>query len=290
MVDGSFWLFICTVACWIKQAAFRFAFSSLDLDTVSADLDTIIEATTRGVSGDSITVAGVGDNDAEATAELDLGGEGSGALDTIVEAAAPGAEGNTITIELVGDSAGAGGVTIDEVGDAVTIHFEDGVSTVGDVETAIGTATLIAVKTAGTGATILAAATDELPATPLAGGLDSEGVTIVEDVAAQTVVIHWADGESTVEDVEEAITADATLISVKTAGTGATVLGSDDDFAATALDGGDAEDAELATAADGSMYVPAGVFVTLDGTVGARLSVIRASGDGTASLTRAKAS
>ena len=46
--------------------------------------------------------------------------------------------------------------------------------------------------------------------------------------------------------------------------------------------------APTATAADGSMYVPAGVTLLLDGTLGAKLSVIRAAGDGTASLTRAK--
>jgi hypothetical protein len=43
-----------------------------------------------------------------------------------------------------------------------------------------------------------------------------------------------------------------------------------------------------ATAADGSLYLPAGVSILLDGTAGAALSVIRASGDGTASLTRAR--
>ena len=109
--------------------------ASLDLDTVSADLDTIVEATSAGTAG------------------------------------------NDITVEVVGDSPAAGGVTIDVVGNAVTIHFEDGVSTVGDVETAIaalaGADDIIAVKTAGTGATVLDAATDEVVATNLAGGLDN---------------------------------------------------------------------------------------------------------------------
>lgn len=109
--------------------------ASLDLDTVSADLDTIVEAATAGTAGNGITVA------------------------------------------VVGDSPAAGGVTIDVVDNAVTIHFEDGVSTVGDVETAIaalaGADDIIDVKTAGTGATVLDAATDEVVATALAGGLDN---------------------------------------------------------------------------------------------------------------------
>lgn len=46
--------------------------------------------------------------------------------------------------------------------------------------------------------------------------------------------------------------------------------------------------APVATAGDGSMFVPAGVVVSLDGGLGAKLSVIQASANGSASLTRAK--
>ena len=107
----------------------------------------------------------------EKKASLDLGGEGAGALDTIVQAKVGGTAGDDITVELVGDSGAAEGVTIDEDGTAVTIHFEDDVSTVADVEAAIGTdSTLIEVGTAGTGATVLDAATDEFAAANLAGG------------------------------------------------------------------------------------------------------------------------
>ncbi len=114
---------------------------------------------------------------AEVAAELDLDTV-TGDLDTIIEAAAPGVEGNDITVTVVGDSAPAAGVTISEVGNLVTIHFETAVSTVADVEAAItAEANLIAVKTTGTGATVLDAATDECTAESLAGGL-TEGVTI----------------------------------------------------------------------------------------------------------------
>jgi hypothetical protein len=286
MATDTFWIFVCSVAAWIKQAAFRFAYSSLDLDTVSTDLDTIVRATTRGVAGDEITVAGIGDNDALTKASLAMAGP-STLCDTVIEAAVGGADGNDATIAFVADGTGAG--TLDESGwPVVVFHYETLVTTVTNFESAIAGSTNLDVKTGGTGANVLADPGDTFAATSLAGGLDSEGVTIVEDLDAKTVVIHWADGESTVDDVETAIAADATLIAVLTTGTGVTVLGTNDDFVATALDGGDAEDAELATAADGSMYVPAGVTFILDGTAGARLSVIRAAGDGTASLTRAK--
>lgn len=129
--------------------------ASLDLDTVSADLDTVVEATTAGTAG------------------------------------------NAISIIVVGDSPAAGGVTIDVVGDVVTIHFEDGVSTVTDVETAIaalaGADDIIGVKTGGTGATVLDAATDEVAETSLAGGLDNY-TTAVELINGGVVSIMGSAG------------------------------------------------------------------------------------------------
>lgn len=113
-------------------------------------------------------------NTADVKAELDLDTP-SAALDTIVEATTAGAAGNNITIAGAADSAPAGGVTISRISTAFTIHWEDGVSTVGDVETAIGALAgaddLFGVKTPGTGATVLAAA-DAFAATALAGGSD----------------------------------------------------------------------------------------------------------------------
>jgi len=108
-------------------------------------------------------------------AELDLGGEGSGQLDTIVEPRSLHAgDGNGITVATQADSAAGDGVTIEEDLDAlaVVIHYEDGVSTVADVEAAIADSTLIQVKTTGTAATVLVGA-DEITATALAGGTDS---------------------------------------------------------------------------------------------------------------------
>lgn len=46
--------------------------------------------------------------------------------------------------------------------------------------------------------------------------------------------------------------------------------------------------APTAAAADGSMFVPAGAIIMIDGGLGVALSVIRDTADGKASLTRAK--
>lgn len=155
----------------------------------SATWNTIVEAAEayEGGAGNSITLAaaagnlwvpGVGTLTAAGNAtdavkaELDLDGVTQD-LDTIVQAKLGGIAGNDITITVVGDSALAAGVTISEVGNAVTIHFEDGVSTVLDVEAAIGTdSDLIEVKTAGTAATVLDAATDECTEEALASGAE----------------------------------------------------------------------------------------------------------------------
>jgi hypothetical protein len=186
MVSGAYYMFICSVACWIKQA-------------VATYLETY--------------------------AELDLGTLADGDCDTVVRYATRGTAGNAVTVELVGDSAPAGGVTIDESTDDVVIHYESGVSTVANVETAVSASTKLAVKTAGTAGTVLTAPADDFEATALAGG-----------------------GEDDLAEVT----------------------------------------APIAAAADASVYIPAGTITLIDGMLGDSLSVVRASGDGTASLTRAR--
>jgi hypothetical protein len=156
----------------------------------SATWNTIVEAVSEGGPGSLVTLAATADgtwvpnigtftistNPTNAKAELDLDTP-SAALDTIVQAKLRGTGGNSITIAMAADSDPAGGVTIEEVGNVITIHVEDGVSTVLDVETAItAESTLIEVKTAGTAATVLAGA-DAFAATALAGGT-TETVTI----------------------------------------------------------------------------------------------------------------
>ena len=141
-------------------------------------------------------------------ATLDLGGVGSGDLDTIVRAKSPGTAGNSITVAAVGDS--GGGVTITEVGNAVTIHYESGVSDVAAVESAIGSqSSLIEVATAGTGATVLTAPGDNFSATNLAGGL---GVALTAEVPAATrdACVEECGFEFTTGDLE--VNSDGNLI------------------------------------------------------------------------------
>ena len=210
--------------------------ATLDLGTLADEaLDTVIRAKAFGAAGAQIEVAAAGDNSPAIKAELDLGAETEN-VDTVIEATVAGSAGDAITIAFVADGTGAGSFTRSVA--ALTFHFEDGVTTVTNFESAVaalaGGDDIIGVKTAGTGANILAAPGDVLAATNLAGGDDTEGATVVED--GTTVTIHYVDGESTVANVEAAI-AESTLIEVDTTGTGATVLDqADDDFEATALE------------------------------------------------------
>ncbi len=115
----------------------------------------------------------------------------AGGFNTVLQAHTPGVAGNIITVALVGDSAPAGGVTIARTGTAFIIHYESGVSTVSDVETAVtalaGANDLIDVKTGGTGATVLTAPGDNHAATNL-----SAGTTSRIDMETQTVRIDPA--------------------------------------------------------------------------------------------------
>jgi len=91
-------------------------------------------------------------------------------IDTTVKAKVGGKGGNNITFRTVADGAGVGSLT--ESGNAVTFHYQTGVTTVTNLETAIGTSTLIEVDAPGTGANILVSPGDTIPATALAGGVN----------------------------------------------------------------------------------------------------------------------
>lgn len=95
--------------------------------------------------------------------------------DTVLEAVTGGSAGNSITIAMVADSVAGVSIAVVPAAKTVVIHFQDGVSTVANVETAIaalaGANKIVRTKTTGTGATVLHAVTDEFAATPLAGGV-----------------------------------------------------------------------------------------------------------------------
>src|SRR5688572_2058574 len=179
----------------IRLLPARGTHASLDIETPATDWDTVIEAVVEGGAGNLITLAGTADA-LRSFLDLDTVTQD---LDTIVEAVDVYELGDDITVEVLGDSGAAEGVTIEEdtVARTVVVHFEDGVSTVGDVETAIDAeSTLIRVKTAGTGATVLDAATDETATPePLA-----DGVVVGFVVTDTAIVYHFSDGETTVAD------------------------------------------------------------------------------------------
>ncbi len=126
--------------------------------------------------------------------------------------------------------------TVTEVGDAVTLHATNGVTTVAQMESAItAESTKIEVGTAGTGATVLVTG-DAFAATALAGGSSGTAANVTEIGSA--VTLHGTNGETTVALMEAAITALATKITVGTAGTAGTVLNSGSAFAVQSLAGG----------------------------------------------------
>jgi hypothetical protein len=157
----------------------------------------------------TVVAAALAANSGKATKSLAIGGS---ALDTVVQAHTAGAAGNSITVRAVGDSAPAGGVTISRAGTAFTIHFEDGVSTVADVEAAIaalaGADDLFDILTAGTGATVLSVPGDEFIATALAGGSDTgNAFTVVSPASSRnlrvTMAAGWDGGDVTVVGTDQ---------------------------------------------------------------------------------------
>jgi hypothetical protein len=109
--------------------------------------------------------------DAAVKSLLNFTGLGCPLLTTTVKAKVAGVDGNLLTVTVVGDSLPAGGVTIGEVGNATTIHYESGVSTEAQVEAAItGTSTLLDVFTAGGG--VVAIGPGGWGPTYLTGGFD----------------------------------------------------------------------------------------------------------------------
>lgn len=97
-------------------------------------------------------------------------------FDTVVQATATGVGGNQISVKLIGDSASGVVITVNAQAKKVEIHFQTGVSTITNVETAIaalaGQNDIIGTKTPGTGATVLTAALSTMTDfVPLTGGV-----------------------------------------------------------------------------------------------------------------------
>lgn len=108
-------------------------------------------------------------------ASLDLGTVTTH-VDTVIRAKVPGKGGDNISIALTKRLSGSG-VTYSESGNAITVLYEDGVSTVANFETALASSTLIEIESAGTPGNIFSDPSDTITATHLATGEDQLLVT-----------------------------------------------------------------------------------------------------------------
>lgn len=97
-------------------------------------------------------------------------------VDTIVRAKVPGRGGDSISIAFVKRTSGSG-ITYSENGNAITVLYEDAVSTVALFEAALSASTLIEIQSAGTPAHVLHDPADTFGTTHLASGVDQLLVT-----------------------------------------------------------------------------------------------------------------
>lgn len=98
-----------------------------------------------------------------------------GDFDSTLQAVPIGRLGNVVSVTVIGDSATGAGVVSNVVGNALTIHYESGVSTVALVEANLAAppgSTIVTVSAPGTAATVLTAPADNIPLTLLSGGID----------------------------------------------------------------------------------------------------------------------
>lgn len=114
-------------------------------------------------------------------------------IDSVLKLNVSGAGGNAVTIQTVGDAVAKAG-TVAVVGNAITVHFQDGVSQVSDFDALFAggvsvTAGKVFVTTPGTGAPILTIANDQWAATNLAGGLDENAGSYVVTSATSTTIV-----------------------------------------------------------------------------------------------------
>jgi hypothetical protein len=102
--------------------------------------------------------------------------------ETVVRAKTVGVGGNDLTLAFVADGSGSGSLT--QSGSALTFHYESGVTTVANFETAVGSSAVIEVATVdGTGT--LTSPGDTFSATAFAGGSNRscQDIVIIENQA-----------------------------------------------------------------------------------------------------------
>lgn len=156
--------------------------ASFDLTAIDGTGETVGPANVNRIA--ALIVKGLRIGDA-VKARLDLATK-TAHVDIIIAAKTAGTGGNAITIAFVAD-AGAGAGSITEVGNVITVHYKDAVSTVADIRALLATSTLIDLVTNGTGATVLHDPADTFGAANLAGGQADTGAAIVSDVGATMI-------------------------------------------------------------------------------------------------------
>lgn len=128
------------------------------------------------------------DLDDPRTAELDLATLAAGNVDLVVRAKAPGVAGLLVTLDIVFDAATV--PTLSEVGDAVTLHVKDNVTTNALLAAVLNTSTKLEVETdTVTPAYVLQVGDDDFAATSLAFG-GTYDWSIVPGEAAKR--FHWS--------------------------------------------------------------------------------------------------
>lgn len=173
-----------------------------DTADIAASLVAAITASTRVRCSAAVSTPAV-------SSFLDLGAETTN-LDTVIAAQKAGTQGDDITIQTVADGTGVG--SLDESAfPALVFHFEAGVTTVTNFETAVAGSAYIEVQTPGTGANVLASPADVIAATNLAGGVDAV-VTLTSDYIGEhaqrfqtTVNLYRDRGEEGIDGVSYAI-------------------------------------------------------------------------------------
>lgn len=205
--------------------------------------------------------------DGSAKANIDFGSVLTG-LDTVMEFNTGGTTGNTWTVNVLPHTHGSGGVIVNEdtVNKVLTIMFEDGVSTVANVETAIGLTTNFSVLTTGTGATVLSAVNDTCYAEALSGGTADTWVNW--NTGTNTLEIHFTDSTSTTLTLKTAVNAThASKWCTLSGGTNTDTWATGDAFVSTHLSGGVAASALATSSVVGEGFTATRTGLTGDGSI-----------------------
>lgn len=205
---------------------------------VTAGTDIQVYSDVAGGVGNALDFQATADGSAKAAIDFDVDA-GLTQLDTIMEFKTGGTGGNDWKVSVMAGSGGGEGVNIgeDTTNKLLTIMYEDGVSTVTNVETAIGLTTNFAVRTGGTGASVLAAGDDDLAETNLTGG--TAATYAVESGSPSKTHLHYTDAVTTVTAAVAALNTLSSGTKMMTAtGSGAHTLAAGDAVAKQDLAGG----------------------------------------------------